>query len=518
MNRAPSTNGDTAGQTRPRGGYDNFFTQPPAPTSTAATANSWRDTVTGRTHRPPPEPNTPGETPTAGENPAPNPTPAPAAPPNGQAGPMPRLAGSLAHHDLDAPVPGPPPQTGDPSYNHNARPAAPYTPGWTEEHTNPHPAPSPSGHPFAPPAPPHPSGHPPTPPMVAAGVVVPEPNRQSFTPGALVPDPSRAAPERPAAFPIALTPAELLSEIVASRQSHLRSTSGMRGALNKVGFNLGLSPAEQRTEDRRARIRRQLTNTHQVAVVNVKGGVGRTTTVAALGSTFADLRPDRVVAVDANPDFGDLSGRTCRHPYGLTLRDLAQAPHLDAFSAVQSFTAINQADLAVIASPWSSTAVEALSGREYLAATEVLRRHFNLLLIDCGTGVLDSATATVLQNSNAILVVTPATVRGVTGAVATLEWLDTHGMHRLAAESIIAIVHQHPAKPMVETGRIEELFAAAQRPTFVLPYDEHLAEGGEIDLRLLEKETALAFEELAAALADGFPNHLAGRGDRGGWQ
>ncbi|WP_040775636.1 MinD/ParA family ATP-binding protein [Nocardia pneumoniae] len=323
-------------------------------------------------------------------------------------------------------------------------------------------------------------------------------------------------------LPAALSSIELLADISAAKRAQLRSQSGVRGALNKVGFNLGLSPAEQRAEDRRNRIRRQLTTTYQIAVVSVKGGVGRTTTAATLGSTFASLRPDRVVAIDANPDFGDLATRTARHPYGLTLRDLAQSQNLDAFSAVQSFTSINSADLAVIASPWTTEATEALSGQEYRTAVEVLRRHFNLLLVDCGTGVLDSATASVLQTSDAVVVVTPATVGGVTGAVATLNWLSSHGLQHLIAKSIVGIVHHQPLKPTVDVDAIEKLFATAQRPTRVLPYDAHLAEGGEIDLRLLEKDTVLAFEELAAWLADGFPGYLAGgadnSGDHGAWR
>ncbi|MQY23851.1 MinD/ParA family ATP-binding protein [Nocardia macrotermitis] len=329
---------------------------------------------------------------------------------------------------------------------------------------------------------------------------------------------ARDASGRIEVMPAALTSADLLADIAAARRAQLKSQSGMRGALNKVGFNLGLSPAEQRTEERRGRIRRQLTSTYQIAVISVKGGVGRTTVTAALGSTFADLRPDRVVAIDGNPDFGDLPTRTRRHPYGLTLRDLARAGNLEAFSAVHSFTSVNESDLAVIGSPWNTEATEALSGQEYSAAVEILRRHYNLLLVDCGTGVLDSVTNTVLRTSDAVLVVTPATVGGVKGAVATLNWLNSQGMQHLIAKSIIAITHHQAARPTVEVGHIEKLFASAQRPTRILPYDPHLGEGAEIDLRLLDADTALAFEELAAALADGFPSYPAAPDDRGGWR
>lgn len=311
-------------------------------------------------------------------------------------------------------------------------------------------------------------------------------------------------------LPPALASAELLAEIAAVRQAHLRSEKGVRGALNKVGFNLGLSPAEQRAENRRTRIRRQLTAPYQIAVVSVKGGVGRTTTAAGLGSVFAKLRPDRVVAIDANPDFGDLSSRTARHQFGLSLRDLAQAgARLDSFSAVHSYTAVNTADLAVVASPWNTDAAEALTGSEYQQGVDILRRHYNLLVVDCGTGVLDSSTNTVLRTSDAVVVVTPATVGGVTGAVATLNWLSSHGFDHLIASSVVAIVRQHPVKPTVDIEAIEKLFASAQRPTIQIPFDPHLAEGGEIDLRMLEKDTVLAFEELAAGLADDFPGYVA---------
>jgi len=41
----------------------------------------------------------------------------------------------------------------------------------------------------------------------------------------------------------------------------------------------------------------------------VEGGVGKTTVTATLGATFASLRGDRVVAVDANPDRGHAETR-----------------------------------------------------------------------------------------------------------------------------------------------------------------------------------------------------------------
>ncbi|MGW4719192.1 AAA family ATPase [Nocardia sp. NPDC004260] len=521
MNRAPSINGHSAESARARGGYDAYFAPTNELTDAAVASGPAPEARQDAEKSTPVDPviGTPREPQASTGDPGARPTQAGVTPPPVASAPPPRQANVPPAQPNTPPAQAnvPPPQASTPPPNHSAAP-----PPAAQQTAQQHSAQQRSAEQYR-------VEYSAATPSQAIARTEAASADQEWSAGSATPwvpervDHSAYEPTpRIEVLPAALSSIELLADISAAKRAQLRSSSGMRGALNKVGFNLGLSPAEQRAEDRKSRIRRQLTTTYQIAVISVKGGVGRTTTAATLGSTFAGLRPDRVVAIDANPDFGDLSTRTCRHPYGLTLRDLAQSQNLDAFSAVQSFTSINSSDLAVIASPWSTEATEALSGREYSTAVEVLRKHFNLLVVDCGTGVLDSVTSTVLQTSDAVVVVTPATVGGVTGAVATLNWLSSHGLQHLIAKSIVGIVHHQPLKPTVDVDAIEKLFETAQRPTCVLPYDAHLAEGGEIDLRLLEKETVLAFEELAAWLADGFPGYLSSgadnSGDRGGWR
>ncbi|WP_228805920.1 MinD/ParA family ATP-binding protein [Nocardia cyriacigeorgica] len=509
MNRAPTTNGHSAEPVRARGGYDAYFAQqvdlPPGSVTGVGGAGVHPSTTEAAdASRPAGDQRGPTAAPAQGNSSAPQQVSAPGAPsslslPNSDA-PPPAAAVAAPGAEQNAAGQARPAQDQHQQQQHQQQPQHQQQQQQQQQQQT---------QPGYPPAQPNQLQNP------ASGAAAPPPN--NWVPDRV--EVTTVDQSRVEVLPVALTSIELLANISAANQAQLRSNSGVRGALNKVGFRLGLSPAEQRTEDRRSRIRRQLNNTYQIAMISVKGGVGRTTTTATLGSTFASLRPDRVVAIDANPDFGDLSTRTVRHPYGLTLRELARDPNLGAFSAVQSYTSVNASNLAVLASPWTTEANEALSGQEYGTGVEILRRHYNLLLVDCGTGVLDSATRTVLQTSDAVVVVTPATVGGVTGAVATLNWLSTHGLDRLIAKSMVAIVHHQPLKPTVDVEAIENLFATAHRPTFTLPYDAHLAEGGEIDLRLVTKETKLAFEELAAALADDFPTHLAGDpGHHGGWR
>jgi MinD-like ATPase involved in chromosome partitioning or flagellar assembly len=72
----------------------------------------------------------------------------------------------------------------------------------------------------------------------------------------------------------------------------------------------------------RAITRPQLARCATIAIVSPKGGVGKTTTTALLGTLMAHLRRDLVLAVDANPDYGSL-GRVLCPAHSFFVDDLA---------------------------------------------------------------------------------------------------------------------------------------------------------------------------------------------------
>jgi Flp pilus assembly CpaE family ATPase len=61
-----------------------------------------------------------------------------------------------------------------------------------------------------------------------------------------------------------------------------------------------------------------------IAVMSPKGGVGKTTVTALIGTLLAHVRRDRVVTVDTNPDWGSL-GRSLTPQHNVFVDDL---PHL----------------------------------------------------------------------------------------------------------------------------------------------------------------------------------------------
>lgn len=91
-----------------------------------------------------------------------------------------------------------------------------------------------------------------------------------------------------------------------------RPRTGWRRALYDITggrVNPGPSDAEELRSGMLARVRAPLAGAHRVAVMSVKGGVGKTTVAACLGQALAEHRGDRAVVLDANPDAGTLADR-----------------------------------------------------------------------------------------------------------------------------------------------------------------------------------------------------------------
>src|SRR5690606_39696662 len=102
-------------------------------------------------------------------------------------------------------------------------------------------------------------------------------------------------------------------------------------------INPGQSDKEARRLALIRRIRRPLERPHRVAVISVKGGVGKTTVAACLGLVFAELRGDRVIALDANPDAGTLSERLTG-PGGRTVLDVYEhMPNLESVAEITGY-------------------------------------------------------------------------------------------------------------------------------------------------------------------------------------
>nr|WP_245551819.1 MinD/ParA family protein [Gordonia aichiensis] len=282
--------------------------------------------------------------------------------------------------------------------------------------------------------------------------------------------------------------------------------AGWRRALSTVSgglINLGQSKSQQQLDDMIARIRRPIAGDFRLAVLSLKGGVGKTTTTVGLGSAFASLRGDHVIAVDANPDFGTL-GRRVPQQTGSTVRSLLNDPNIARYADVRRHTSQSASHLEVLASERDPAVSESFSADDYLKVIGILENYYNIIMTDCGTGLMHSAMEGVLSSATAIVLVTSPAVDGAESAAATLDWLNAHGYQRLVQQAVVVISASKPGSAPIDLDMLTQHFLGRTRAVQIIPFDDHLASGAQIDLDEMNRDTRNAFLELAATVSDSF--------------
>lgn len=320
------------------------------------------------------------------------------------------------------------------------------------------------------------------------------PPLQPQSPYPPLPQPSRTRTEMPGT--------------TAVRQPKRIPKSGWRKALYLFSgklINPGESPAERRQRELVAQVNQPLRGCFRIAMMSLKGGVGKTTITTTLGSTFASLRGDRVIAVDANPDRGTLSQKIPIETTATVRHLLRDADKVTRYSDVRAYTSQGASRLEILASEQDPAVSEAFSETDYLRVVSLLEHYYNIVLTDCGTGLMHSAMKGVLDSADALVVVSSSSVDGATSASATIDWLEAHGYGDLVKRSIVAINSVRPKAGSVDLDKLAAHFGARARAVCQIPFDPHLEEGAEIELDRLQPGTRLALLELAAAMADAFP-------------
>ena len=305
-----------------------------------------------------------------------------------------------------------------------------------------------------------------------------------------------------------VTADSLTTDLLLPRRREAPS-GGWRRALFEVTGGLVRAPesaAQRRRGELTARARTPVAGGHhRVAVLSLKGGVGKTTTTVGLGATLASLRGDRIIAVDANPDRGTLSDKLWLET-SATVRDLLnERDQIERYADVRAYTTQAPSRLEVLASDRDPAVSVAFSEQDYCDVARVLERYYSICLTDCGTGLLHSAMTGVLRLADQILLVSSPSVDGARSASATLDWLQAHGYDDLVRRAVVVLAVVRPrGKSAVDTERLEQHFAARCRAVVRVPYDAHLDEGAEVELGQLNRATADAFLMLAAETGDGF--------------
>lgn len=323
------------------------------------------------------------------------------------------------------------------------------------------------------------------------------------------PDPVKASPRAEQPWAEAAPPrAAQFSDDFMLRRRNERPASGWRRFVYELSgglVNVGPSRAELIERELIGRVKAPVSGCRRIAVISRKGGVGKTTTTLCLGHTFASFRGDRVVALDGNPDAGSLGYRVRRETSATVTDLLRETQAISRYSDLRAFTSQAPTRLEVVASDDDPRITQALEEDDYKRISELLEHHYNLILLDTGTGILDSATRGILDLADQLVVVMAPSVDGARAASLTLDWLDEHGYQELVSGGVAVINAVRSEASLIELGRVEEHFGLRCRTTIRIPWDPHLEAGAETHPEDLKQATRGAYLQLAASVAEGFP-------------
>ena len=235
-----------------------------------------------------------------------------------------------------------------------------------------------------------------------------------------------------------------------------------------------------------------------IAVVSPKGGVGKTTVTALLGTLFSLLRRDPIVAVDTNPDFGSL-GRVLTPDQTWFVDDLAQLVTDDELSLTSLDSLLGRAvhGLLVVPAPTDPDRMTALDEDAYRRVITRLKDFFSLILLDCGTGLQDPALAAAIAGADQVVLLTDSQP-----ATASLVAESTELLHQWG-KPITVVVNRMPAKgAKLDVDRLSRYLPAA-RGLVVVPDDVIAATRlatGRFDWRDAPPSWQLALRRLATVL------------------
>jgi MinD-like ATPase involved in chromosome partitioning or flagellar assembly len=243
----------------------------------------------------------------------------------------------------------------------------------------------------------------------------------------------------------------------------------------------------------------QLARCVTIAILSPKGGVGKTTTTSLLGMLLSMLRPDRIAAVDANPDYGSL-GRALVPDHHVFVDDFlslmdSQAP---AAAALEAQLGRARHGLLVLPAPTDPARMWGLREPEYARVIERLQQYVGVLLLDCGTGLQEPSTSAAISAADQCVLVTeadPASASLVAEAGTLLAG---------AGRPITVVVNKMPrSKSLLALDRFREAVPFAS--SLVVVRNEPHAAGqlttSQFDWRNAPKSWQLAIRRLAVALS-----------------
>ncbi|WP_374976661.1 AAA family ATPase [Microbacterium trichothecenolyticum] len=286
--------------------------------------------------------------------------------------------------------------------------------------------------------------------------------------------------------------------------------TGWRGILTGLGITVRPSAAEVRRAEERALVARQWAGCRTLAVVNGKGGVGKTMTTAILAAVYAREGGGTVLAWDNNDTRGTLGWRTEQGTYDTTLRDLLPAaPALltpgAGVSDISRFVHHQSADRYDVlrSNPELLATDQRIGAGDFDLLMQVAARFYRLVIFDSGNDESADRWLRMIDSSYQLVIPTLANPESSESAALLLDALRGRDERSAAlADRAVVLVTQSEPTGTTPARRIADGFAGHVRAVHIIPFDPAL-KAGPLRFDMLRPRTRDAWLSAAGSAAEG---------------
>jgi pilus assembly protein CpaE len=139
-----------------------------------------------------------------------------------------------------------------------------------------------------------------------------------------------------------------------------------------------------------------------VAIFSPKGGVGRTTVAVNLAVAAATDLDKRVVIMDGSFQFGDVGVLLNLNPKSNSIADLIPIIEQGEIDSIDAFVQVHSSGVRVLLAPPTPEMAETISTAGVKLVLDVLRRNYDLVVVDC-TAFFNDTTLAILDAADVIL-------------------------------------------------------------------------------------------------------------------
>lgn len=286
---------------------------------------------------------------------------------------------------------------------------------------------------------------------------------------------------------------------------------GWRGRLTRLGLRVRPGSAERSERADVLVVSQHWPGPRTIAIVNGKGGAGKTPTTILLAAVLARYGGAGVLAWDNNQTRGTLGWRTEQGSHTATVLDLL--PETDRLLG----TGAQAADLArfvhhqtsdrydvLRSQPLELAASQRLTTDDVDALHAVASKYYRLVLVDSGNDESDAVWQRMIDHTTQVVVATTTRDDHAEAGALLLEALERRNpaSAALAGQAVVIVSRADPGAKSADLRRIIDGYRGLAREVVAIPHDPAMV-GGRLLYSALRPATQRAWLAAAAAVARG---------------